>query len=356
MAIGFSGTAFNFVLPHSNSATVGLLCLLLALLAFCRRRLWLAGLAIGAAGLTRPEFFGVAALAAAVWLVAGAAPAPLARGARRRGAGRPAGAWRAAARPRRLRGQGRSRPPALGEPLAGRLHPRRRLALAGKLGAAERGQRLLDPGPAGRLRRPARLADPGRARSGSAAAASSAAGAVAPPLLALLVLGLLDAAARSAGRSSPKRAAGRARDRPPDAGDDLAAGPGDRRGAVRGGLRLAAQGAAARAQLARRRRPDRRGPGPRPARLRRLQRRGLLRAVLRRPAGPDRRRHAPADRRALAPGAHGGDRGAGSSRPGPGALPPPGLYSDNNTEVRTAARAASSPTTPRPQRCRRRST
>jgi hypothetical protein len=71
MAIGFSGTAFNFVLPHSNSATAGLLCLLLALLALCRERPWLAGLAIGAAGLTRPEFFAVAALAAALWLAAG---------------------------------------------------------------------------------------------------------------------------------------------------------------------------------------------------------------------------------------------------------------------------------------------
>jgi hypothetical protein len=76
MAIGFSGTAFNFVLPHSNSATVGLLCLILALLALCRRRPWLAGLAIGAAGLTRPEFFGVAALAAAVWLLAGSRRRP----------------------------------------------------------------------------------------------------------------------------------------------------------------------------------------------------------------------------------------------------------------------------------------
>ncbi|HWJ42317.1 MAG TPA: hypothetical protein VNR67_02690 [Solirubrobacterales bacterium] len=71
MAIGFSGTAFNFVLPHSNSATVGLLCLILALLALCRERPWLAGIAIGAAGLTRPEFFGVAAVAALVWLLAG---------------------------------------------------------------------------------------------------------------------------------------------------------------------------------------------------------------------------------------------------------------------------------------------
>jgi hypothetical protein len=70
MAIGFSGTAFNLILPHTNSASVGLLCLLLALLALCRRRPWLAGLAIGAAGLTRPEFFGIAGVAAAVWLLA----------------------------------------------------------------------------------------------------------------------------------------------------------------------------------------------------------------------------------------------------------------------------------------------
>jgi hypothetical protein len=76
MAIGFSGTAFNFVLPHSNSATVGLLCLLLTLLALCRGRPLLAGLAIGAAGLTRPEFVGVAALAAAVWLVASSRQRP----------------------------------------------------------------------------------------------------------------------------------------------------------------------------------------------------------------------------------------------------------------------------------------
>lgn len=76
MAIGFSGTAFNFVLPHSNSATVGLLCLILALLALCRERPWLAGVAIGAAGLTRPEFFGVATAAALVWLLAGLARRP----------------------------------------------------------------------------------------------------------------------------------------------------------------------------------------------------------------------------------------------------------------------------------------
>ena len=42
-AIGFSGTAFNFVLPHTNSATFGILFLLLTLLALSRERLLLAG-------------------------------------------------------------------------------------------------------------------------------------------------------------------------------------------------------------------------------------------------------------------------------------------------------------------------
>ncbi|MGN6257820.1 MAG: hypothetical protein ACTHN3_08745 [Solirubrobacterales bacterium] len=68
-AIGFSGTAFNFVLPHTNSATFGILFILLTLLALCRGRLVLAGLAIGCACLTRPEFAGIAALAAAAFLV-----------------------------------------------------------------------------------------------------------------------------------------------------------------------------------------------------------------------------------------------------------------------------------------------
>ncbi len=46
-AIGFSGTAFNFVLPHTNSATFGILFLLLMLLALKRERLVFAGLAAG---------------------------------------------------------------------------------------------------------------------------------------------------------------------------------------------------------------------------------------------------------------------------------------------------------------------
>ena len=61
LAIGFSGTAFNFVLPHTNSATFGILCLLLQLLALSHRRVGLAGLAAGLVCLTRPEFAAVAA-------------------------------------------------------------------------------------------------------------------------------------------------------------------------------------------------------------------------------------------------------------------------------------------------------
>ena len=68
-AIGFSGTLFNFVLPHTNSATFGLMCVLAQLLALARGRPLLAGLAAGAAALTRPEF----AIVAAVALVAAVA-------------------------------------------------------------------------------------------------------------------------------------------------------------------------------------------------------------------------------------------------------------------------------------------
>lgn len=68
-AIGFSGTAFNFVLPHTNSATFGTLFTLLMLLALVRERCVLAGLAAGMLGLTRPEFAAVAALCAAAYLI-----------------------------------------------------------------------------------------------------------------------------------------------------------------------------------------------------------------------------------------------------------------------------------------------
>jgi hypothetical protein len=67
--IGFSGTAFNFVLPHTNSATFGILFLLLMLIALSRERLVLAGVAAGVVGLTRPEFAAVAALTGAAYLV-----------------------------------------------------------------------------------------------------------------------------------------------------------------------------------------------------------------------------------------------------------------------------------------------
>ncbi len=55
IAIGLSGWA-NFVLPNTNSASFGLLFLLLTLLALTRGRLTLAGVALGFLGLTRIEF------------------------------------------------------------------------------------------------------------------------------------------------------------------------------------------------------------------------------------------------------------------------------------------------------------
>jgi 4-amino-4-deoxy-L-arabinose transferase-like glycosyltransferase len=80
LAIGFSGTAFNFVLPHTDSATFGLLCLLLTLLALTRERPLAAGVGVGLVALTRPEFLAVAigaaaAYAIATWRVSGRAPA-----------------------------------------------------------------------------------------------------------------------------------------------------------------------------------------------------------------------------------------------------------------------------------------
>jgi hypothetical protein len=69
VAIGFSGTQFNFILPHTNSATLGLLLVLLELLALVRGRPFLAGVAIGGAALTRVEFAAAAGLGALCWLI-----------------------------------------------------------------------------------------------------------------------------------------------------------------------------------------------------------------------------------------------------------------------------------------------
>lgn len=68
LAIGFSGTAFNFVLPHTDSATFGLLFLLATLLCLTRERLLAAGAMAGLTGLTRPEFYGVALAALAAYV------------------------------------------------------------------------------------------------------------------------------------------------------------------------------------------------------------------------------------------------------------------------------------------------
>jgi hypothetical protein len=70
LAIGFSGTSFNFVLPHTNSATFGVLTLLLMLLALRKERPMAAGAAAGLVALTRPEFLAVAAGAAAAYVIA----------------------------------------------------------------------------------------------------------------------------------------------------------------------------------------------------------------------------------------------------------------------------------------------
>jgi hypothetical protein len=68
MAIAFSGTQFNFILPHTNSATFGLLLLILALLALTRGHPLLAGTAIGLTGLTRVEFAAAVALVGLAWI------------------------------------------------------------------------------------------------------------------------------------------------------------------------------------------------------------------------------------------------------------------------------------------------
>jgi hypothetical protein len=61
LGIAFSGTAFDFVLPHTNSAPTGTLTVLLALLAISRGRLGWGGAAIGLMALTRPEFAAIGA-------------------------------------------------------------------------------------------------------------------------------------------------------------------------------------------------------------------------------------------------------------------------------------------------------
>lgn len=68
IAIGLSGWA-DFVLPNTNSATFGLLFLLLSLLAMSRDRTVLAGVALGALALTRIEFAAAGAAAAVAYAI-----------------------------------------------------------------------------------------------------------------------------------------------------------------------------------------------------------------------------------------------------------------------------------------------
>jgi 4-amino-4-deoxy-L-arabinose transferase-like glycosyltransferase len=88
LAIGFSGTSFNFVLPHTDSATFESLCLLLMLLRAHPRAARAGGRGRRAGRLTRPEFLAVAAGGVARQC----SPPGGSTGARRRGA--PPGAWR----------------------------------------------------------------------------------------------------------------------------------------------------------------------------------------------------------------------------------------------------------------------
>lgn len=68
-AVAFEPTNYSYVLPHTYSATFGLLLTLLFLLAIARERVGLAGLCAGLVALTRPEFALAVAVAAGVWLV-----------------------------------------------------------------------------------------------------------------------------------------------------------------------------------------------------------------------------------------------------------------------------------------------
>jgi hypothetical protein len=68
IAIGLSGWA-DFVLPNTNSATFGLLFLLLALLALSRDRTVLAGVSFGLLALTRIEFAAAGAAAALAYTI-----------------------------------------------------------------------------------------------------------------------------------------------------------------------------------------------------------------------------------------------------------------------------------------------
>lgn len=65
LVIAFSGTFFDFVLPHTDAATFGALFLILQVLALARGRLLLGGVALGILLLTRPEYWPVGAAAVA---------------------------------------------------------------------------------------------------------------------------------------------------------------------------------------------------------------------------------------------------------------------------------------------------
>ena len=75
-AVAFVPNNFNFVLPHTGAATLGMLCVLVLLIALGRATgapgtgaLLLAGTAVGLATLTKPEPAAAALLAAVAWVI-----------------------------------------------------------------------------------------------------------------------------------------------------------------------------------------------------------------------------------------------------------------------------------------------
>jgi hypothetical protein len=75
-AVALTPNNFNFVLPHTGAATIGLLCVLVLLIALGRATdvpragvLLAAGTAVGLAALTKPEPAAAAVLAAVAWVI-----------------------------------------------------------------------------------------------------------------------------------------------------------------------------------------------------------------------------------------------------------------------------------------------
>ena len=207
--IGFSGTSFNFVLPHTNSATFGLLAMLLMLLALKRGWLIGAGAATGLVALNeliivpggrgrlralRVPYRPVAVRRLACYRL----DAVAAGTAGRRHPGR---------RLRLVRRQGRAVQPPSPEPVARRLSPRRGVPDAGGLDAARSVGVVRAARACRHLRRTARGA---RARGRDFCPRerdAATAQALFPFVAIVLVIALVDGALRATGLFGGERTA-----------------------------------------------------------------------------------------------------------------------------------------------------